>query len=636
MKYAYSQAVGGAMMTRAWKRSVQWLLLVVIGPLFAPAVITAQAAVGANFFVQTVTASSHQWGESGCVAADGGYAVTGSLVVSGDDQLQFLLLKYDVDGNLQWGRRAEFYFEAQGSDIKATVDGGFIVSGYYRYGGGYTEYQMYLLKFTSGGNLEWGVATGDYMEYAYAVQQTADGGYIVAGCTGWRMGGVSGMLLKYEPNGRLRWVRSIDPADSLSSVCQSADGGYLVVGNNSVDGNRNIQVVKCGADGGIEWGKTIDFGEWDFGHSVCQSADGSYLVSGETDSVGGQNQDYILMKFNANGGLIWARSATANSSGYIGNSVQPLADGGCVVAGGSGDDALLLKYDSNGALEWARRIWNSAGRSRARTVQQTADGGFMLAGETQGYLQVLLAKLNGSGLIPDCANVEAVNLSAGSPEPTLSDGAYSEAMTLTSNSISFPLSNTQLELAGICRESEPGTPTWTPTWTPTPTTSPTPTATATATPTWTPTLTPTAAETATPEPSPSLTPEATATPVPTLETGTYLTLNQDYFAPGDPFHLSVQIVNGEAEPVAGALFILLDPGIGEYWFWPSWRHFPPDVDAQPVTLAPGASQTQTVLDFTWPDTAGAALEGVFFWGALVDPGMKIVGGVGAAGFAFGM
>ena len=70
-------------------------------------------------------------------------------------------------------------------------------------------------------------------EWAYSVQQTADGGYIVAGYTySFGAGGGDFYLVKTNSQGDTLWTRTYGGSDDdgAYSVQQTADGGYIVAG----------------------------------------------------------------------------------------------------------------------------------------------------------------------------------------------------------------------------------------------------------------------------------------------------------------------------------------------------------------------------------------------------------------------
>jgi len=113
----------------------------------------------------------------------------------------------------------------------------------------------------------------------------------------------------------------------------------------------------------------------------------------------------------------------------------------------------------------------------------------------------------------------------------------------------------------------------------------------------------------------------------------FLTLNQTWFGPGDRYLLSAVYQSGEPAEFSAMLYIVLDPGFGQYWFWPSWAEYPPDIDGQPVKPRPGDRVEFTVLDFIWP-TVDGSLADIRFWGALVHGSDTIIGELGMVQFSY--
>jgi len=93
---------------------------------------------------------------------------------------------------------------------------------------------MYLVKTDANGNALWtSFIGGSDMEHAFSVQQTTDGGYISVGYT-WSFGaGWSDLYLwKTDADGNTLWTRLYGGSDlDLGrSVQQTTDGGYIIAG----------------------------------------------------------------------------------------------------------------------------------------------------------------------------------------------------------------------------------------------------------------------------------------------------------------------------------------------------------------------------------------------------------------------
>lgn len=143
-------------------------------------------------------------------------------------------------------------------------------------------------------------------------------------------------------------------------------------------------------------------------------------------------------------------------------------------------------------------------------------------------------------------------------------------------------------------------------------------------------------------PTPTLTPTATLTPTPTLEPTVPLTptaienyrtltigTNLLIVKAGDRFILFLVVTNN-APQVTAEQYVVLDVA-GNYWFWPAWDQ---EVTGD-VRSFPAFEQTpEVILDFIWPEGAGAA-QGIVFWAALLEPGtVNLVTDVASCSFSF--
>jgi hypothetical protein len=245
----------------------------------------------------------------------------------------------------------------RGYSIQQTSDGGYIIAGITNsFGAG--NYDVYLIKTNSLGDTLWThTYGGDIDDWGYSVQQTSDGGYIVAGHTSsFGAGPYDVYLIKTNSLGDTLWTRTYggDFIDWGYSVQQTSDGGYIITGYNySFADVTDVYLIKTNSVGDTIWTRTYGGTSYDVGYSVQQTSGGGYIIAGYTSSFGAGNYDVYLIKTNSVGDTLWTHTygGTAND---VGLSVQQTSDGGYIIAGITNSfrtgnyDVYLIKTNSNG------------------------------------------------------------------------------------------------------------------------------------------------------------------------------------------------------------------------------------------------------------------------------------------------
>jgi len=340
-------------------------------------------------------------GESGDYAysiqqtSDGGYIVAGNTS-SFSSSTDVLIIKLDSNGDIEWQRSYGGSEDDWAHSIQQTNDGGYIVAG----GAGFRMdddlyYSFWILKLSTTGDVEWEYVYGKQeFDYAYSVQQTSDGGYIVAGFGENYMGmWYKYLVLKLTPYGNIEWQRTyrIEDCNSASSIQQTSDGGYIVAGETEYfpDLVKNIWILKLTSIGDIEWQHAYKGSSSEQAYSIQQTSDGGYVAVGWTSSYGAGSGDVWVLKLSSDGNIEWQR--TYGGSGFeCAYSIQQTSDGGYIVAGetssfgAGGKDLWVLKLYSNGDIEW-QKTYGGTGHDSASSIQQTSDGGYIVAGYSESF-----------------------------------------------------------------------------------------------------------------------------------------------------------------------------------------------------------------------------------------------------------
>ncbi|MFH1863090.1 MAG: choice-of-anchor D domain-containing protein [bacterium] len=338
--------------------------------------------------------SSNDYGWDVRQLSDSSFITTGYTYSYGVGNADVWLIKLNSSGNQIWN----FTYGGTGLDVgyavRQTFDGGYVIAGCTAsYGAGGQDF--WLVKMTASGIQQWSQTyggSGD--EWAHCVEQTPDSGYIIAGWTNsYGAGNRDFWLIKTNANGDSLWKRTFGGInlDYGMSVQPTTDGGYIATGYtwSFGAGSADVWLIKVSAAGDSLWSKTFGGSQYDAGRCVQQTTDGGFIIAGETYSFGAGSYDAWLIKTNANGDSIWSRFFGGSNVDYA-QSVQQTTDGGYILAGwsasysGGNNDVWMVKTDSLGITQWSDTFGGS-NTDEARSVRQTLDGGYIVAGYTASY-----------------------------------------------------------------------------------------------------------------------------------------------------------------------------------------------------------------------------------------------------------
>ena len=434
----------------------------IVFALVTPAPATCQSSTASPLIIEwqkSLGGTAHDWATSIQQTSDGGYVVTGfnnsndGDVPGNHGMSDMWVVKLFPDGTLQWQKSLGGPGVDAGRSIRQTSDGGFIVAGESGFNGGdvtghHGNLDMWVVKLDPDGALQWQRSLGGTGEdQPYSIRLTSDGGYVVAGHSASKDGDVTGnhgiddiWVVKLTPDGSLMWQKSLGGTgrDWANSIQQTSDGGYVVAGestsnNGDVTGNhdsRDMWVVKLAQDGALQWQRSLGGTDDDSAKSIQQTSDGGYVVVGYSASKDGDvtgnhgNVDMWVVKLAPDGSLLWQKSlGGTGDDGAIG--IQQTSDGGYVVAGYSasndgdvtgnhgGWDIWVVKLAQDGSLMWQMSL-GGAGFDCANSIQLTSDGGYVVASssdskdgdvtENHGSDDIWVVKLVHAGAGPDFWN----------------------------------------------------------------------------------------------------------------------------------------------------------------------------------------------------------------------------------------
>ncbi|MES2138281.1 MAG: PKD domain-containing protein [Bacteroidota bacterium] len=358
---------------------------------------TASYAQTATTFMRTYKAIGMNGGLALAETSDGGFVGTGQHQSSGAGSCDIYVYKVNSCGYPQWFKTYGGISDDGGMCIQQTSDGGYIVAGLSTLGAG--DVDIILLKLDAFGNVVWSkVFGGGTNDYGLYVQQTSDGGYIVTGfMSGLGFGAEDVALIRTDTNGNLLWQKEYGGAGSEwgSYVEQTSDGGYKIAGytNSFGAGGFDLYVLKVDGSGNLQWSKTYGGvgaeGSSQWGISGKITTDGGFMLCGNTTTYGAGGNDVMMIKTDSMGNLQWAKTYGGGLEEQPRSSTQT-SDAGFIISGyttsfGAGDLDAYLIKTDSMGNLLWSKAYGGAAYDKGSMVRQAPDGGYALSVVTASF-----------------------------------------------------------------------------------------------------------------------------------------------------------------------------------------------------------------------------------------------------------
>jgi len=270
--------------------------------------------------------------------------------------------------------------EEEGRAVQQTMDGGYILAVSSRsFGGG--NYDLWLIKTDEYGDTTWSKTFGGTgYDTAGDVLETTNGGYILVGYTS-SFGDENIFILRTDSNGDTLWTRTMGGShnEHIYDIKKTSDGGYILCGDIDLGGIYEYSLIKIDSQGNVQWQHSYNYGQ---AYEIQQTTDGGYVlvIYPYTDPSG--IIDMKLVKTDLLGNISWTKTYGGHSYD-MSFAVQQTTDGGYILGGrtdsfGAGSsDFWLLKTNANGDSLWSQ-TFGGPSDERAFSLQQTQDGGFIM------------------------------------------------------------------------------------------------------------------------------------------------------------------------------------------------------------------------------------------------------------------
>ena len=266
--------------------------------------------------------------------------------------------------------------------------GNYVAVGYTVKQGNYRD--LLTVKFNSSGDtLWWQTKNGknSFDDEAVTAAVDAAGNIYVAG---WGDGGITQndiILLKYNSAGVRQWdttwngTRSLD--DIPVDIAVDGSGNIIITGNtepDTVSGSSDYITVKFNPNGGVVWQSQFSRSAVANGKDEVAKlgvdGTGDVFVTGRSSN--GSDDDYVTLKYSGiDGTVLWTQIYNSGNGTDRATGLVVDHTGSVIVSGrsdnGNNDDIRTIKYNSSGTLQWTKG-WNSAYNQNDRAIAITVDG----------------------------------------------------------------------------------------------------------------------------------------------------------------------------------------------------------------------------------------------------------------------
>lgn len=234
---------------------------------------------------------------------DGGFIAVGTTASYGAGSYDILVVRTNASGDTLWTRILGGTSYEDATNIIQTADSGFAFCGH-SFSFTPANAEAVLIKLNANGDTTWTLQYGNTgVEEAHSVKQTADGGYIVFGNATSFGNDYEPYLNRFTSTGNLLWTKLYGgpKSDAMYDGIITSDGGYAMSGftESFGEGHRgtdssNYFAIRTNMSGDTLWTHTYGGDKVDESFCIVQADDGGFAMFGFSGSFGDSIEFYFV------------------------------------------------------------------------------------------------------------------------------------------------------------------------------------------------------------------------------------------------------------------------------------------------------------------------------------------------------
>lgn len=253
----------------------------------------------------------------------------------------------------------------------------------------YDMEDMVIFMLDENGNKLWEKSYGGNQDdFLYEVEPVPSGGFII---TGWTDSGPSGNKLSGTAGNADIWVIRVDDSGNIiwettfanpqyewaQKIIPTSDGGFIIGGTSEQNSSfgQDFLILKLDANGNLLWSRTYGAPGNQRLEDMLQMPNGNYLLVGQS-ALSTVNDDQWILCIQPDGTPLWDKTYGTSTPDYLLNVIA-LNDGNYLLTGVEGGAGIIRKIDAQGNALWLQ----SRNPGYFRKAVQAANGDIYVAGE---------------------------------------------------------------------------------------------------------------------------------------------------------------------------------------------------------------------------------------------------------------
>ena len=221
-----------------------------------------------------------------------------------------LVIKTDLEGNVEWSKNYGGSSEDRFLSGKPTPDGGYIFVGESTSNDhdltvNYGETDIWVVKADHVGNIQWQKSIGDlYYDNAIDVIVDSDGYIVLCNHSSFQ-------AFKISVSGELMWERNYNSTDGIyyfSSITKTGDGNFVLAGIKFTDNSKKVVMVKIDSQGNQIWQREFIRNDISDVKTILNDQDNNLLIGGK---IAYTSINFWALKTDSNGQLLWEKGISS-------------------------------------------------------------------------------------------------------------------------------------------------------------------------------------------------------------------------------------------------------------------------------------------------------------------------------------